>query len=91
MKETSAEKIIEDKKHILFSKGNVFVMKSGKLQTLCKNIRDGSFYDPKKLDEARTQIFETKKKLEELSELIDAIECAAQPSLFDGVEEDGDN
>lgn len=72
----------EDAKHILFSKGNVFAKKSGKVQGVCKDIRDQAVYDPRMLDEARKQIFEARKQLDDLTELIDRIEEAEQPSLF---------
>ena len=77
---------VEDAKHILFSKGNVFAKKAGKLQAVCKDIRDQQAYDPRMMDEARKQFFECKKQLDELSELVDRIESAEQPSLFDGVD-----
>mgnify|MGYP003340055066 CR=1 FL=1 len=72
----------EDAKHILFSKGNVFAKKSGKVQAVCKDIRDQAAYDPRMMDEARKQIFEARKQLDALSDLIDRIEEAEQPSLF---------
>lgn len=76
----------DDAKHILFSKGNVFAKKSGKVQAVCKDIRDQAAYDPRMMDEARKQIFEAKKQLDGLLELIDRIEEADQPSLFSAKE-----
>lgn len=77
------KKLIDDAKHVLFSKGNVFTKKAADLFSLCKKIRDNETTDQRKIDEARTRIFLCRKQLDELTDLIDRIESDVQPSLFD--------
>lgn len=84
-------KTAEDARHILFSKGNMYTKLSSKLQALCKQTRDKGINDPRILDLTRSQIFECKKALEELGDILDYIEEDVQPSLDFGDEEEDAN